>query len=540
MPFKEQPHGPGNAFSSPMRDLNHGRVYRVIYKNGKKTPPMKLSKDDLPGLVAALENDNMFWRMTAQRLLVESKKLSVVPELYKIINNPKVDEIGLNSPAVHALWTLHGLGALDGSNAEALQVVNKALTHPAAGVRKAAASVLPKNEQSFEMLQKGMKDANLNTRLSVFVALIDLPSSEKVGEAVFQAASDEQNAKDPWLSKALLAAAIQHEKGFLAAAEKQSSKSAFTEQVSKALYKEVYPLGRRNTLQYPPDVSGKEITIKASVTKAKDKALQGFIAGQGGKDGGYALYIQDGKLIMAVKQHGMLSQAATTEPLPEKFDVVASLTKTGDITIAIDGKEAAKGKAHMLFATPLSNTVRTGEDMEGEDRIGSYDGKFGFVGNFQKASLELNRPSEGNSNAAETDRTASANAAKSSNATVIELKVEKEIMQFDKKVLTAKAGQKVVINLENPDGMQHNLLIIKPGTLQKVGKAADEMLRDPKAAEKQYVPKIAEVLFATKLVNSGETATLEFTVPTEPGDYPYVCTFPGHWRGMNGILRVTK
>ncbi|MCF2516543.1 PVC-type heme-binding CxxCH protein [Dyadobacter sp. CY351] len=540
MPSKEQPPGPGNAFSSPMRDLNHGRIYRVVYKNARKTPPMKLSKDDLPGLIAALENDNMFWRMTAQRLLVESKKLSVVPDLYKIINNPKVDEIGLNSPAVHALWTLHGLGVLDGSNAEALQVVNRALTHPAAGVRKAAASVLPKNEQSFEMLQKGMKDANLNTRLSVFVALITLPASEKVGEAVYQAALDEQNAKDPWLSKALLAAAISHEKGFLAASEKQSGKSAFAGQVTKALAKEVYPLGRRNTLQYPPDVSGKEITIKASVTKAKDKALQGFIAGQGGKDGGYALYIQDGKLIMAVKQHGMISQAATTEPLPEKFDVVASLTKTGDITIAIDGKEAAKGKAHMLFATPLSNSVRTGEDMEGEDKIGSYEGKFGFAGNFQKASLELNRPSEENAAAMEREKTTTASNTKSSNATVIELKVEKEIMQFDKKQLTVKAGQKVVINLENPDGMQHNLVIIKPGTLQKVGQAADEMLRDPKAAEKQYVPKVPEVLFATRLVNSGETVTLEFTVPNEPGNYTYVCTFPGHWRGMNGILRVVK
>ncbi|WP_026630683.1 PVC-type heme-binding CxxCH protein [Dyadobacter alkalitolerans] len=540
MPSKEQPPGPGNAFSSPMRDLNHGRIYRVVYKNGKKTPPMKLSKDDLPGLVAALENDNMFWRMTAQRLLVESKKLSVVPDLYKIINNPKVDEIGLYSPAVHALWTLHGLGVLDGSNVEALQVVNRALTHPAAGVRKAAASVLPKNDQSFEMLQKGMKDANLNTRLSVFVALITLPASEKVGEAIYQAALDEQNAKDPWLSKALLAAAISHEKGFLAASEKQSGKSAFAEQVTKALAKEVYPLGRRNTLQYPPDVSGKEITIKASVTKAKDKALQGFIAGQGGKDGGYALYIQRGNLIMAVKQHGMVSQAATTEPLPEKFDVVASLTKTGDIIIAIDGKEAAKGKAHMLFATPLSNSVRTGEDMEGEDKIGSYEGKFGFVGNFQKASLELNRPSEENAAAMERQKTTTNSNAKSSNATVIELKVEKEIMQFDKKQLTVKAGQKVVINLENPDGMQHNLVIIKPGTLQKVGQAADEMLRDPKAAEKQYVPKVPEVLYATRLVNSGETVTLEFTVPNEPGDYTYVCTFPGHWRGMNGILQVVK
>ncbi|GGH39836.1 hypothetical protein GCM10007423_34490 [Dyadobacter endophyticus] len=538
LPFEEQPHGPGNAFSSPMRDLNHGRIYRIVYKNGQKSPAIKLSKDDLPGLVAALENDNMFWRMTAQRLLVESKKLSALPDLYKIINNPKVDEIGLNSPAVHALWTLHGLGVLDGSNTEALQVVSKALSHPAAGVRKAAASVLPKQEQSFEILEKSMKDANLNTRLGVFVAIAELPSSEKAGAAIYQASLDEQNAKDPWLSRAILAAAIQHEKGFLAAAGKQSQPSALTAQVTEALSREVYPLGRRNTLQFPPDVSGKEITIRATITKGRDRALQGFIAGQGGKDGGYALYIQDGKLIMAVKQHGMLSQATTTGTLPDKFDVVASLTQGGNMRIEIDGKEAATGKAHMLFNAPLSNSVRSGEDMEGEDRIGDYEGRFGFVGNFQKASLELNRPNEGGSNAVTSAKLVSKTGA--SSATVIELKVEKEIMQYDKKLITVKAGQKVVINLENPDGMQHNLLIVKPGTLQKVGKAADELLTNPKAAEMQYVPKIPEVLFSTRLVNSGETITLEFTVPNEPGDYPYVCTFPGHWRGMNGILRVTK
>jgi putative membrane-bound dehydrogenase-like protein len=541
LPFKEQPHGPGNAFSSPMRDLSHGRIYRVIYKNGKKNPVIKLSKDDLPGLVSALENDNMFWRMTAQRLLVESKKLSVLPDLYKIVANQKVDEIGLNSPAVHALWTIHGLGVLDGSNAEALEVVKKALVHPAAGVRKAAASVLPKTAQSFGTLQPLLKDANLNTRLAAFVALIELPTSDLIGEAVYQASLDDQNAKDPWLSKAILAAAIAHEKGFTTAAAKQNRKSTLSEQIAKALVNEVYPLGRRNTIQFPPDVTGKEITIKASVSKSRDRALQGFIAGQGGKNGGYALYIQDGKLVMSVKQHGMTTKAMSTGELPEKFDVVARLSNGGVVTLDIDGKNVASAKAHMLFAEPLESSLRTGEDIEGEDRLGNYEGRFQFVGNFQNASLELNRPKEG---AATETATATENkgaaTGKSSNATVIELKVEKEIMQYDKKLITVKAGQKVVINLENPDGMQHNLLIIKPGTLQKVGKAADEMLRDPNAAEKQYVPKIPEVLFATKLVSTGETVTLEFTVPSVPGDYPYVCTFPGHWRGMNGILRVTK
>ncbi len=87
---------------------------------------------------------------------------------------------------------------------------------------------------------------------------------------------------------------------------------------------------------------------------------------------------------------------------------------------------------------------------------------------------------------------------------VIDLKVVKDIMQYDKKKLSVKAGQKVTIRLENPDGMQHNLLIIKPGTLEKVGAAADAMVRDPNASKMQYVPKVPEVLHATKLLNPGK------------------------------------
>ncbi|MBU1822968.1 MAG: dehydrogenase, partial [Bacteroidetes bacterium] len=486
LPFNEQPHGQGNAFSSPMRDTNHGRIYRVIYKDAAKKPAMKLSKTDIPGLVAALENDNMFWRMTAQRLLVESKNPSVAPDLYRIINNPKVDEIGLNAPAIHALWTLHGLGLLDGSNAEAMRVATQALSHPSAGVRKAAAQVLPRSEQSFGFMEKLLKDPNLNTRLATIVGLVEIPASEKIGAAIYQASLDEQNYSDKWISKALLAAAIAHEKGFLAAADKASLRSKFSDQIAGALQKEVYPLGRRNIMQYPPDVTGKEIIIRASVTKAEDKPLRGFLAGQGNSKSGYALYVEDGKVVMEVNQHGMSNKITTTEPLPAKFDLVASLSRSGQMTIEIDGKTAAEGKAHMLFMEPLPATLRSGEDMEGEDKLGTYDGRFGFVGNFQNASLELNRPDARTVETAETVPTNTSTPKTASNARMMELKVVPEMLQFDKKLLTAKAGEKIVINLENPDGMQHNLLVIKPGTLQKVGKAADDMLTNPKAAELQY------------------------------------------------------
>lgn len=125
-------------------------------------------------------------------------------------------------------------------------------------------------------------------------------------------------------------------------------------------------------------------------------------------------------------------------------------------------------------------------------------------------------------------------------ATFIRIEVVPELMKFNKEVFTVTAGKKVMLEIDNLDGMQHNLLIVKPGMLEKVGAAADAMLRDPKASEKHYVPKIPEVLFATKMLGPNEVFTLNFTAPTQVGDYPFVCTFPGHWRMMNGIMRVVK
>ncbi len=533
LPFTEQPRGQGNAFVSPLRDTNHGRVYRVVYKNAANKPAMKLSKQDTPGLLAALENDNMFWRMTAQRLLVEMQDRSVAPALYRMIDNQSVDAVGLNNPAVHALWTLHGLGLLDGNNAEALQSAQKALTHPAAGVRKAAAQVLPRSEQGFGALEKTLEDPNLNTRLAAIVGLLDIPSSEKIGAAVYRATLDEQNIEDKWLSKAIMAAATVHEKGYRAAAEKASLRSKLSDRIAEALNKEVYPLRRFGYMQFAPDAAGKEITLQAKIQK-KDEPLQGFIAGQGDSREGYALYIQDGKVVMEVRQHGTVAKAMTNQPLPEEFDLEAGLAQSGRFFIEIDGKPAASAKAPMLFMKPLTNTVRFGEDMEGDDKIGSYEGKFGFVGNIRDLSLELNRP--GKSQGGET----TPSTAPSANARTIDLSVVPDMLQYDKKLITAKAGERVAIVLENPDGMQHNLLVIQPGSLEKVGKAADALLSDPEAAEMQYVPKLPEVLHATKLVDPGGAVTLEFTVPDQPGDYPFVCTFPGHWRGMNGVLRVSK
>lgn len=377
--------GEGNAYINPLRDRERGRIYRVKYKNAKPYTPLKLSKDNPEGLLSALQNDNLFWRITAQRLLVESKSTSVLPGLYKIINNQNLDEIGLNGPAVNAIWTLQGLGALDGHHDEALKVVQGALRHPAAGVRKAAIQALPKDNAWIGAIQKGglLKDKDLRVRLATLLAISDMPASVHLGHLLFEMAMDSVNAADKYIAQALYTAALRHQEGFLAISRMTSDPSPFI----KAIVKDFMP-------------------------------------------------------------EGVHEMVASTE------------------------------RGH--------------------------------------------------------------HAAAPSDEAVISLKVVEHVMKFNKSSFTVKAGQSVTIHLENPDFMQHNLVIAKPGTLKKVGAAADEMVQDPNGAEKNYVPSIPEILFASKLLNPEEKQTIKFTAPATPGDYPFVCTFPGHWSIMNGIMKVIK
>lgn len=133
-------------------------------------------------------------------------------------------------------------------------------------------------------------------------------------------------------------------------------------------------------------------------------------------------------------------------------------------------------------------------------------------------------------------------AAPAGAATELKLGVIPAVMKFDKTELTVKAGEKVKLTFINEkDPLMHNFLLVKAGKKDAVGAAADAMLADPQAMAKFYIPASDDILAkSTKLVALGQQDVIEFTAPTEPGDYPYICTFPGHWRLMQGVLKVTK
>jgi len=121
--------------------------------------------------------------------------------------------------------------------------------------------------------------------------------------------------------------------------------------------------------------------------------------------------------------------------------------------------------------------------------------------------------------------------------TRITLRTVPNQMAYDPKQFTVTAGRPVVVELINPDTMEHNLVIAAPGKLTDVGLDA-ALLGDTGGPQGTFVPDSPNVLHYTRMVKPGETATLRFIAPDIPGDYPFVCTYPSHWTTMNGVMHV--
>lgn len=109
-------------------------------------------------------------------------------------------------------------------------------------------------------------------------------------------------------------------------------------------------------------------------------------------------------------------------------------------------------------------------------------------------------------------------------------------LRFDRDVITVRAGSRIALTFSNNDGMQHNVVIVQPGAADAVGRRAVQLGVDAEALD--YVPRTDEVLFHSSLLDGGAAETIYLQAPDTPGDYPFICTFAGHYTVMRGILRV--
>jgi azurin len=112
-------------------------------------------------------------------------------------------------------------------------------------------------------------------------------------------------------------------------------------------------------------------------------------------------------------------------------------------------------------------------------------------------------------------------------------------MVYDTTEFSVTAGTPVCITMSNPDTMQHNLLVVAPRALSEIGIAGDKMGETAAGKACHFTPDSPKVLAVMGLVDPGATGEVWFVAPAKPATYPYVCTYPGHWRMMNGKMKVT-
>lgn len=610
--------GSGNAYDTPLRDFTHGRIYRVGYKNAPAYTPMALSKDRPAELMAALKNTNMFWRTTAQRLLIERNNKDVVPQLIALVNDQSVDEIGINPAAIHALWTLQGLGALDGSNNTATLAATAALKHQDAGVRKTAIQVLPHTQETANTLLKAdlLNDKEPLVVLNTVLALSESPQSDATEKAILARLDKATETNDRWLPDAFACALtgqdgqlLKKYMGQLAInapsqpkpAHDMSSHSAKGHGPNAPEQRAVVtPAGNQPDLVVaairttPESPSVRESArIFVDVTNAGGVAIpEGTVIPMAVRIEGPKGDLEGAKINFVSVTHNTGIKPGETVTIsksnngPWVGDMGVLFERAGDYTISVmldrenaiaESNEQNNNATHTLTyrapqslsAFALERATRSYASVAPVDsivallrqsqKLGSVQGEAimkGVLDGWNMKQTAQIRDADKTFLASLTNNVSTDNRERLArlyevwglsksepadpNVEVVRMKTVREEMRYDKKEFTVTAGKQVEIVLENPDAMQHNLVIGKPRSMEIIGAAADKLITAKDGAEKNYVPSIAQVIAATPLVNPDQTYRLKFTAPTTPGDYPFVCTFPGHWRIMNGVMKVTK
>lgn len=114
-------------------------------------------------------------------------------------------------------------------------------------------------------------------------------------------------------------------------------------------------------------------------------------------------------------------------------------------------------------------------------------------------------------------------------------------MQYNIKAFEVTEGQKVVLSFKHIGqlpviAMGHNVVILKSGTV-----VPSFATKCAPAKDTDYVPQDAEskkeIIAHTKMLGGGESSEITFTAPAA-GDYPFICTFPGHFAIMQGVMTV--
>ncbi len=201
--------GKGNAYETPLRDKQHGRIYRIYPKGSPDDRTPRLDPKDPASLLAALGHDNMFWRLHAQRLLIEAgtPDQETGGELAALVAKA-------TTASPYALRILAALGPLDP------ELLQTALRSSDPTTRRAGIAQATPNDLKLAYVKAGRIQADGRELAEVLVGLSQAASDPEIGAAVYTVAADlgDDLFDEPALADAWQMAARRQRAGVLATA----------------------------------------------------------------------------------------------------------------------------------------------------------------------------------------------------------------------------------------------------------------------------------------------------------------------------------
>lgn len=480
--------GEGNAHLNPLRDKKHGRIYIIKYKGKTNNKIKSLDPADSKGLLRGLSSTNMFWRTTAQRLIVENQVTELIPELGQLALK--------DSPAAsHALWALAGLGVIEDGVPEAGDVLEKALSAKTDGLVRSALALIPETTGGSEMLLASdlLQHKNLHLRLAAILRASEMPETKAMADLMKKIEDDPVNQNDKWLSAAL----------------KIYTREPNLETVDPQNVVMVIPSAEEEPATWSYTTSDPGSNWYAQDYDASSWEQGTSVFGTADLDEGIRTTWSSADIWLRreVDLEDSFDQAVLKVLHDEKYEVYIN----GSLLFANTGW--GRNYKYIGLDPEKAKLFKPGKNLIAVYCHNENGNQFIDVGIGRIGEIVADR--------------------------VLNLKTVSQEMAYDKTILHAMAGEQIEINLENIDEMPHNLVLIETGSLDAFGKLVDKFLETPDAADMEYIPESRYVLGATKMLNPGEKGTIRLKLPDKPGDYPFICTFPGHWRMMQGVLKVS-
>lgn len=580
-----------NPPRDPARDKSHGRIWRITYKDKPLLKSVDISKQTIPQLLDNLKiyEDRMRYRSRAQ--IREQKSSEVLPELKKWVSGLDKNDKEFKHNLLEALWLYQDFDVVEEN------ILKTLLNAKQYQARAAATKVLLNWHErlpgSLELMRLRVNDESARVRLEAIVALSFFDSKQAIDAAldIFKYPTDyyldyaiketftylkplwlpdfqqnknlttAQQSALPYLldlvskeeisvfeqSPQVLSTLISRNDFDLKQKQDAVIKIAKAQNItpSKVLVNVIRNLesGKKANKQKGVQeelvnmlLNTDQLQLKGNLVEFQnmiDKDTSEFF-----RSIGYAGILTAEKSDQAVwnsiqndktKQKDYLNGIflLTDQNLKASFyEKVKSMTSTlpdqaYPLLISMRREDVAKTETFKDYIACLNNTPPSNQSPESFSKT---------ISKLKSIIPEL----------PEKDRAEVSALLENMGTVEIKLTAIEAKMAFDKKEISVPAGKSVSLIFENPDLMPHNVVIVKPGTTQKVGEAADAMAKLKDGFERNFVPDSKDVLFATPLVNSGKSFRLNFKAPEQPGEYPFICSFPGHWRVMTGILKVTE